>query len=214
VVDTDTCVAGSNCAGAVCDDELGAGVVHPLGQGSSNVDCGLAQGRRYLTRDDDLTAGFQCIAQVGIGGDGTERPMEAMMRAVSDGSRAPGSCNEGFLRDDAILVVTIVSDAVPATAPELSVLGPLDTWRSALVDAKGGDASAIVVLGIAAISRPGLVCEGVGQVLDAPQRFYDFVGSWGDHGILGGACDPSYTDFFAEAVAIIDTTCDDFVPPG
>ena len=42
-------------------------------------------------------------------GDGSERPMEAMIAAVST-LNVPGQCNEGFLRKDALLVVTFITD--------------------------------------------------------------------------------------------------------
>jgi hypothetical protein len=40
-----------------------------------------------------------------------------------------------------------------------------------------------------------------------------FVELWGDHGIMGTVCAADYAPFFAEAVDIIDNTCDNFVPP-
>ena len=36
--------------------------------------------------------------------------MDAMVAAVSDNLSKPGACNEGFLRDDAVLMVMFISD--------------------------------------------------------------------------------------------------------
>ena len=47
---------------------------------------------------------FQCIAQVGTDGDSSERPMEALIASLSPAMQDAPGCNQGFLRDDAILV--------------------------------------------------------------------------------------------------------------
>ena len=44
-------------------------------------------------------------------------------------------------------------------------------------------------------------------------RLRQFVNSFGERGVAGSVCADSYKEFFQEAVAIIDTTCDGFVPP-
>ena len=57
-----------------------------------------------------------------------------------------GGCNEGFLRDDAILVVTFITDE-----EDTGSAGNPDSWKQTLVDAKGGNEEAIVVLGLVAL---------------------------------------------------------------
>lgn len=60
--------------------------------------------------EPDLQGAFACGARVGTAGNPSERPMNGMTEALSPALNGPGGCNEGFLRDDAILVVTFISD--------------------------------------------------------------------------------------------------------
>lgn len=124
-----------------CDKTWGAGVRWPLGPAASNRDCGLGP-RRYLTGDDpDLEEKFTCVAKVG--GDGSDRVANALMGAISPALNGPGGCNEGFLRDDALLFVTL------ATATEdPNSEGTPEDWAAALAGSKGGDLDSIVLFGI------------------------------------------------------------------
>src|SRR5512135_1990238 len=63
-------------------------------------------GGRTTNYSGTLDQAFSCIAQVGAAGCGFEAPLEAMKRAL-DGSRPE---NAGFLRDDANLVVVLLTD--------------------------------------------------------------------------------------------------------
>lgn len=71
---------------------------------------------------------FLCIAKVGSEG-GYPRTADAMVAALSSpllGTNGyPPGCNQGFLRDDALLVVTLISDQ-----PDEDSSGPV------LMDAK------------------------------------------------------------------------------
>ncbi|MCW5835331.1 MAG: hypothetical protein KIS78_23220 [Labilithrix sp.] len=131
---------------SLCDSTLGAGVVYPVGANSSNRSCNFPDGRRYLTsEDDDLEERFLCSAAVGTLGDGNERPIGAMLAALGVESQK-GGCNEGFLRDDALLVVVIVSDA-GSTATELESSKALE-WRQQLLDLKCGREEGVVVMAV------------------------------------------------------------------
>jgi len=185
-----------------CEDILGAGVTHPKGADASNMDCMFENGMRYMTEaEDNLVGTFQCAARVGTGStDDPERPMEAMVAAVSD-QGAIQACNFGFLRDDAILVVTFITDEDDDQGDGSA--GTVDSWRQALVDAKNGDETAVVMLGL----------FGGGGCAEDSLRLTQFVESWGDNGLSGSICSGDYDDFFQTAVDKIDTTCDEFMPP-
>jgi hypothetical protein len=194
-----------------CEDVLGAGVTWPRGANASNHDCNILNGVRYMTdAQPNLVSTFQCAASVGTGStDDPERGMEAMSAAVS-GMGLPGTCNTGFLRDDAILVVTIVTDE--DDNPGDGSAGTVDTWRQALIDAKNGDENAIVILGLFGDDDlPNAICNGAAE---ASPRLRQFLDSWGDRGFFGSICASDYDGFFSQAVSIIDTTCDEFTPPG
>ncbi|MBV1857500.1 MAG: hypothetical protein KUG77_03745, partial [Nannocystaceae bacterium] len=174
----------------VCEAVLGAGVVHPRGTRASNQDCNFANGLRYMdSAEPDLPATFACAANVGVGStQGTERPMESMVQAVTAGTAAL-ACNAGFLRDDAILVVTFVTDEDDNNDSS----GNVDEWRQALVTAKGGDESAVVVLGLYGDNdQPGAVCPPLDPEstvgAEPSVNLRGFVDSWGARGISGSVC--------------------------
>ena len=186
-----------------CDRLRGAGVLHPAGDLASNELCTPASGKRYITGGEPLLAEtFACMATVGTAGHHQERPMNAIEAALDPANLPVQECNDGFLRDDALLVITFVSD--DGGSPDEGE--PMD-WYNAVLAAKGGDPSAVVVLGLGP-GGPG--CGGGGN------HWLEFVELWGDNGIHGPVCStaPEYIDFFANAVATIDQACDDFDPPG
>lgn len=186
-----------------CDATLGAGVVHPAGDGASNALCELHGGNRYMVEGDPtLSSSFACVAQVGLAGHPSERPMDAIVAAVASDINAPGGCNAGFLRDDAILVITFISDD-----PHREDAGTPADWYDAVVKAKGGNADAIAVLGLTPAFDECDSKDGAGE------HWSEFVKLWQTgRSIEAPVCSDDYSGVFAEAVAIIDDTCDDFVP--
>lgn len=159
--------------------------------------------------EPDLASAFACAAKVGIGSSaGTEKPMEAMVQAATPQTDA-FVCNEGFIRDDAILVVTFITDEDDGNGDSA---GTVEGWRQALIAAKNGDESAVVVLGLFGDNDEAAgICTGDGAEPSA--RLRAFTESWGPRGIAGSVCANSYNSFFDEAVGVIDTTCEEFQPP-
>jgi hypothetical protein len=191
-----------------CDDRLGAGVTFPLGGDSSNMQCNLAGGNRYiLASEPDLASAFTCVAQVGTDGDSDEKPMAALTNALSGELQDAGGCNEGFLRDDAILVVTIITDEEDSSSP-----GTPAGWHQNLLASKSNDPGAFVMLGLINDTDAAMpVCPAEAQ---DPVRLREFTSMFPNH-IFGSVCNTDgYGAFFEQAVELIDTTCDDFMPPG
>ena len=180
---------------------MGAGVTYPRGSDASNTDCNFASGKRYMNADEpDLQTAFSCAARVGTAASGaSEQPMGAIVEAVTPG-RPAFECNEDFIRDDAILVVTFITDEDDDAGDGSD--GTVEGWRQALIAAKNGDPEAVVVLGLFGGSGCG----------EDSLRLTQFVDSWEDRGLQGSVCG-DYQSFFAEAVGLIDTTCDEFIPP-
>jgi hypothetical protein len=231
VVDTDsvsrctpeTCAAASNaqvidlciddgrgshaCTGmfTACDTVMGAGVVHPSGEGSSNGVC-FNDPQRWIEGDDPMRDDkFACAAQLGLAGAGQERPMDAMVAALSVQNNGMGGCNQGFLRDDAVLVVTFISDD-----PKYEDAGvPMD-WYNSVVGSKLGDPEAAVVLGL--IPQPPDCQQDMVEISGA--HWQEFVQLFGANGLFGSVCSPEYGSFFAQAVGIIATACENYEPPG
>jgi hypothetical protein len=234
----DTCPSlPDNCIGYSCgtsstqddaDKTLGCGVVGPHGGSASNRSCGIAGGSRYMTQTQpNLAETFACAATVGISGYWLEAPVESLRTALSPAFAGQGGCNEGFLRDDAILVVVFVSDDVDEVmeGPDEvmnGVGGTPQQWYEEVLAAKSGNAEAIVMVGIVstwltppfppncdhAISIAGF------EEQTAAEKFVEFVELFGDKGILGDVCQPDYAPIFEHAVGLIDTTCDEFEPAG
>ncbi|MEM6991442.1 MAG: hypothetical protein AAF721_13120 [Myxococcota bacterium] len=205
-------VCGSIDALDGCASTLGAGVVHPVGGFASNMDCGFPPDRRFLTSEDaDLSTKFACAATVGISGNGDERPMTAMLAALDDPLGADGACNEGFLRDDAILVVTVVSDdpASMFSPDDDASAGDPTAWFDGVVAAKDGNLEAIAAIGLVPVDDTSCVFEDV-----PTDRFVEFFDAFGDRGVLASVCSSDYATVFAEAIGVIDTTCDEFQPEG
>ncbi|MBK6922000.1 MAG: hypothetical protein IPH07_31675 [Deltaproteobacteria bacterium] len=194
-------------APSVCDATLGAGVTYPIGSHATNHRCNFATGARYMdSSEPDLSGAFQCAARVGSDGESDEMAMSAMVGALSEDLGAPGSCNEGFVRDDAILVVTIITDE-----EDKGSTGTPEGWYANIVASKKGDASAVVMLGlINDVDQPAPSCSA--QVEDAV-KLRSFVEMFPNH-TRGSVCAPSFNSFFEDAVALIDQTCDEFVPAG
>jgi len=196
----DTC-AHSTCQAAdqyacddhftTCDTTRGAGVVDPAGEGATNAVCSLQGGNRYIIEGQpDLAGTFECIASVGLAGNPSERPLDGMVEAVSAPLEGPGGCNAGFLRDDAILVVTFLSDD-----PNVEDVNTAVTAYDAIVAAKNGNADAIVMLGL---------------IPDGQAHWIDLIASFGERGIQGPITSEDYNQFFLDAVTIIEDTCLDF----
>lgn len=189
-----------------CDHTLGAGVNHTMGSDAPNIPCNFSTGMRYMdSTEPDLTSAFQCAAKVGSDGDGSERPMSSMVAALGDQLAAQGACNEGFIREDAILVVTVITDEEDSDST-----GIPDGWFANVVASKAGDATAIVMLGLINdndAAQPICPVES-----EDPVKIRTFIDMF-PNSIRGSVCEANYNSFFQQAVDLIDTTCDEFEPP-
>ncbi len=177
------------------DDEcrvLGGLVTTTSGAHSSEQSCGPFAAGNYMTEADDLAASFACVAMLGTQGDDIERPMDAMRFAIDEDGRA-SECNAGFLRPEAMLVVVVVTDEWDGPGdPEGSGSGSdAETWRRALVDAKGSEDAVVFVALVNEVPRqcsPGHEKnDGTPIVKFAESLPYGFVGSvCGDYGATLG----------------------------
>lgn len=189
-----------------CEEIQGAG----RRRNTDGEDCGIAGGLPFMTSaQPNLEDTFSCVARVGTDGSAVEEPMDAVVAATSAELNGDGRCNAGFMRDDAILVVTVITDE-----EDTASRGEPEDWRERLLGVKGGNEDALVVLGLVGDNNvEGGLLGGPCSLLDADgsprlQQFVDSVG-----GVLGSVCSPDYSSFFQTAVGSIDSACEDFVPP-
>ncbi|KIG14249.1 hypothetical protein DB30_06998 [Enhygromyxa salina] len=198
---------GSGC------NTLGALVTSTSGDASSNTNCEpFSSGARYLDETEpDLAAKFSCIAQVGISGSGDEIQAQAGYHALSPLMNGPGACNEGFIRDDALLVVVIISDEndQEVCVPFFGCMGgsegdPVD-WFEKFKAYKNGIQENIVVLALVGDGDNSCGADNCSRLIALTNWFFN--------GSVGDICAPSYETFFNDAIAVIDDACDNFTPP-
>jgi hypothetical protein len=186
----------------VCDLTIGAGTVYPAGGKAANKMCNIDGGRRYMTKGQtDLKGTFACAAQVGISG----RPWmgEALAAAVHPDINGPGGCNEGFLRDDALLMVTQIANTYDYPDKPIGSAGTPETWAAAVLAAKHDDPDAVVML---SILRAYPECA-------EPDRTCEMVKMFPHH-LLFDRDAPDYGPAFDQATDLVAEACAGFVPPG
>lgn len=190
-----------NVAG--CND-ISSLVVQTGGFNSSNMVCGpFADGENYMTENDDLEDAFSCAASVGTAGSGNEQPMLALIEAVQGVEAGPGGCNEGFLRDDSLLVVVNIGDEFDNSP------GTPMTWYDDVVAARSGIPENVVMVSIIDGPAATAACGGFGASADRAE----FTALWGDNGFEVPICIADYAPAFEEAISIIDVACENFIPP-
>ncbi len=192
---------------------LGGLVSKTGGNASSNQLCGpYFNGSNYMTEQDDLASKFACAAQVGTSGDGIERPMNAMEAAVRGDHAGPGGCNEGFLRDDALLVIVIITDEWdgPNDPESNGSTGNAQSWYDTVIAAKLGIPENVVVLTLSHIN--GGACPPP-DVFFNPADIQTFTELFGENGFQG-CITGDFGQIFNEATGVIEEACNNFVPPG
>lgn len=165
--------------------------------------------------DASFAPSFACIAKVGAGGDDDEKPIRGLLGALDPANNAPGGCNAGFGRPDAILVAVLISDEDDVKEsdcdPSLGTGtcgsgGTPDEWAAKLVALRGGHPENVVVLSLLAPS--GASCANAPTV-----NLAAFTHRFGARGAISDVCAPSYDGFFAASLPLLDQACTDFVPP-
>ena len=200
------CAPGYPCGykPAFCDAGLGVGVVFPAGMEAANKVCPIDGGRNYMvTGQTDLKATFSCVAQLGL--NGAARIGEVTSIVVQPWMNDRGSCNEGFLRKDALLMLTLVSNTYDEVGGIVtSQEGTPETWRDAVRDAKHGDLESVVALGIIPNEGPG--CAKKDRLCQFLELFPYSLNAdlWAD----------DYAAAFDQATDLVEEACAGFVPPG
>jgi hypothetical protein len=189
-----------------CDEILGAGLTFNTGGSAANKLCDLHGGHRYIVGDEpDMAGAFECIAKVGTSGG--DPPLgDAMIAAISPELNGPGGCNEGFLRDDALLVVVLITDYADTDSTSYA-----KTQYEAIVAAKG-DPSSVVMLAVVK-NPPGEFEPAEDCTYEEPSFgiFEDLLSRF-PYAVFGDTCTPSYAPFFDAAVGKISEACESFIP--
>ena len=122
-----------------------------LGNGENFIDYDTTT-HTSNTGDVDIVEAFDCIAGVGNAGCGFEAPLEAVYRVLTS-----PSTNPGFLRDDALLIVILMTDEDDCSAPP----------NSPLFDPSAGGVAQWGTLHSFRCTQWGIACDGKGLSGDA-----------------------------------------------
>jgi hypothetical protein len=204
-----------------CDQTLGAGrngYTVPTEADPGNVYPGECMAERYVPSGSmDLPSTFWCLAHDehyywedyyrygGYTGDGPDQLMDAMTAAVGSSGEA-ATCNAGFLRDDAVLVVVLLEVGMDDLADTST--GTTQAWKDALVAAKGGAEDRVVVLTLSpdgADEHP-LCAPASASTFASDLR--SFTESF-THGLWSSSCLLEYPTFFRAGAELIDAACGD-----
>ncbi len=195
--------------------------------GAQDAPCVFVEGHPFATEQDSLTEALGCMGLVS-NGDTNERPMQAMLQALSPELNGPGGCNEGFLRDDALLVVVIITDEdddhahVDAQGNGGSLGDPAD-WYNQLVELKNGDPEAVVVGVLVGEDQDTGTCPWtLGDIdekdtmgAEEAKRIEQFVNMLPfNHRAVDSICRDEYISFFTALFTVnAQIACEEFVPP-
>jgi hypothetical protein len=184
-----------------CTD-LGDLVTQTGGEQSSQATCGpFSEGHPFMTNADDLETSFACAAAVGISGAGVEKPMQALTTLLASGN---DPCTANFVREDAILVVTIITDE----EDDGDSTGDPRDWHEAVLDAKNGDPSRVMVLSLVGLAQPN-ECrshwDGAAGAEFSP-RLADFTQRF-PYGTVGDLCASDYGPYFSALLGDVEDEC-------
>jgi hypothetical protein len=187
-----------------CDAQIGAGTIFNAGEGTLNKPCGVAEGKRYLDRDQpDFEETFACVARVGYGGKSSMA--WALVDALTPGKT--GECNAGFLRDDALLFVSFIARSTDSGSP-----GTPEDWAQAVIDAKHGDAGAAVMFSIgplSALGKPDFEACSAGKYFSL--KICDLLEHF-PYRMVADEAIPDYAVAFEQATELVFEACSAFVP--
>ncbi|MCP4445349.1 MAG: hypothetical protein GY811_08400 [Myxococcales bacterium] len=180
--------------------------------GVMRKECGMTE--RWIDRtDSNVSSTFSCVADVGIGGPTLEMPLYTTQLALGD--RMNDGTNSGFLREDSLLAVviltdeddcsrtdngfTIVSDRCGSSNPDF--LPPSNTidFLDSLTGARGRWATAV-------IAGPSSCTSSFGDASHA-ENLQQFVAETGENAVFSSICDGDLTTALADAVGTFDAAC-------
>ena len=206
--------------------DLGVGFPIPFDESGANGEfltgSGCGYTKKWLERTDpDVSGAFSCVAAaLGTSGPSYEMPLLATELAFTD--RVSDGTNMGFLREDALLAIVILTDEddcsredndftatsdscnppLPETVPLAQYLSFFDTLKSE----RGRWAMAVI-----AGPGPGTCTSGFGEAFEA-HRLKQFVTDVGETAVFSSICDGDLTASLASALATFEAACDSFPP--
>ncbi len=173
--------------------------------------------KRWIDKSDpDAVSTFTCRAKVGTGGPGFEMPLLTTKLALSD--RMADGTNAGFLRDDALLAIVILTDEDDCSREDNdftvsgadgacagSQIRPVGIFTQAFdAAAKGAGRWATAV-----IAGETTCKSAFGDAVEAT-RLKELVTLAGKNGAFSSICDGDLTPGLEKALATFDAACKSF----
>ena len=169
---------------------------------------------------DEVAKQFTCIASM-AGGEFDEMMLEPIRAGLIDRVEDPEAYNAGFLRDDALLVLVLITDEddqsvkdVPETWDVFLGPGkptPVIEYQKLFVDLKGGDKDRFVAVALSG-PKSGSCGQGGDPIAVAAPRLHQFLELNAPNSYWGNICDEDFTKPLAEALEVIKSSCETFPP--
>ncbi len=192
------------------------------------TDCGMSA--PFLSRsDDDVSGKFSCLAHVGTSGPSLEMPLLMTQWAVRE--RVSDGTNAGFLRDDALLAVVILTDEDDCSRTDDPVEETITVSGGSVMTASDGcnyDSPALVPLAsildtldsvkgdrgrwavaVVAGPGPGTCSSSFGEATEAI-RLKQFVMDAGDNAVFSSICEGDLASALRTAMETFQTACEHF----
>jgi hypothetical protein len=143
--------------------------------------------------------------------------MDMLAAALSDDNLVPGGFHNGFVRENALLVVVVVTNEEDEFEQDTmwGSAGDPGEWAATLAERKGGTAGNVVVLSLLGTPKPN-ACpdfqwDGTEGAQESP-RLIEFTESF-PQGAVGDICQPEYATFMLGVVPGVAAACAGYVPP-
>lgn len=183
-----------------------------LARGGFGGDCALGPSPWIDGPAPDVVDKFTCVADdptapcTLCADNGRERPLDAIELFVD--KNVPGADNEGFYRSNGSLLVVVIltdedDDALASTTTPAATKAKLDAFT--------GGAERYVVVSIAGPQMGGC-SSAFGDAMSAP-RLHEFTGAV-DNGVMGDICLGDLSQPLADALDLIQISCDTLPPVG
>ncbi|MBL4637618.1 MAG: VWA domain-containing protein [Kofleriaceae bacterium] len=183
--------------------------------GVMRQECGMTS--RWIDRSDtDVASTFSCVAAVGTGGPALEMPLYATQLAL--GARMTDGTNSGFLREDSLLGVIILTDEDDCSRtdndftiqgdqcgennPDYLPVSDTINFLDALTGERGRWATAV-------IAGPSS-CESSFGTASAALNLQNFVTQTGENAVFSSICSGNLVAPLEEALAKFDAACQGF----
>ncbi|MCA9714988.1 MAG: hypothetical protein H6713_08595 [Myxococcales bacterium] len=165
---------------------------------SPETDCGLPEGQRWIVGPSPtLEQDFACIAAT------RSETVEVPTRNAAEALANPG--NAGFLRDDSLLIIVVVTDEDEQTYKETMWI------RETILDAVGGDLERVLMLAIAGdqgiYEMPKTTCAGPYGIAVPGRRIASVTRSLRDRGFTQDICEGDMAKTFEDLLAAVLSVC-------